>query len=207
LDLHVPGTDTETFLTRSGLQLSLHKGGYVLSKRLSRVMRPFWYWRFFDEAEVTIDYNELLDEKLWDGSGLVSRGFIQRLADSLDLDDRHHCELLHTDRFEVTTLHAGGQDKGHVLVVDDLPVRLQNCSDRCGFLRLPALRRHLAGEQVAKCLVAYPAAMLAGRFADVVNGGGAVNGCFSLFVVMHFTPVAATPPGARTAIRTLTARL
>lgn len=122
LDLHVPGTDTETFLARSGLQLSLHKGGYVLSKRLSRVMRPFRYWRFFDEAEVTIDYNDLLDEKLWDGSGQVSRGFIQRLADSLDLDDRHRRELLHTDRFEVTTLHAGGQDKGHVLVVDDLAV-------------------------------------------------------------------------------------
>lgn len=122
LDLHVPGTDTETFLARSGLQLSLHKGGYVLSKRLSRVMRPFRYWRFFDEAEVTIDYNELLDEKLWDGSGQVSRGFIQRLADSLGLDDRHRRELLHTNRFEVTTLHAGGQDKGHVLVVDDLAV-------------------------------------------------------------------------------------
>ena len=120
LDLHVPDTDTGTFLARSGLQLSLHKGGYVLSKRLSRVMRPYRYWRFFDEAEVTIDYNELLDEKLWDGSGQVSRGFIQRLADSLDLDDRHRRELLHTDRFEVTTLHAGGQDKGHVLVVDDL---------------------------------------------------------------------------------------
>ncbi len=130
LDLHVPGTDTEAFLARSGLQLSLHKGGYVLSKRLSRVMRPFRYWRFFDEAEVTIDYNDLLDEKLWDGSGQVSRGFIQRLADSLypstgsgqALDDRHRRELLHTDRFEVTTLHAGGQDKGHVLVVDDLAV-------------------------------------------------------------------------------------
>ncbi|GIK53452.1 MAG: hypothetical protein BroJett014_24250 [Planctomycetota bacterium] len=122
LDLHVPGTDTETFLARSGLQLSLHKGGYVLSKRLSRVMRPFRYWRFFDEAEVTIDYNDLLDEKLWDGSGQVSRGFIQRLADSLDLDERHRRELLHTNRFEVTTLHAGGQDKGHVLVVDDLAV-------------------------------------------------------------------------------------
>jgi hypothetical protein len=72
------------------------------------------------ETEVTIDYNDMLDGKLWDGSGQVSRGFIQRLADSLDLDERHRRELLHTNRFEVTTLHAGGQDKGHVLVVDDL---------------------------------------------------------------------------------------
>ena len=40
LDLHFPGLDTPAFLARSGLRLSMHKGGYVLSKRLSRVMRP-----------------------------------------------------------------------------------------------------------------------------------------------------------------------
>ena len=122
LDLHVPGMDTQTFLERTGLRLSMHKGGYVLSKRLSRVMRPYRYWGFFSDDEVIIDYNELLDGNLWDGCGQVSRGFIQRLADSLDLDDRHRRELLHCNRFEVTTLHAGGQDKGHVLVVDDLAV-------------------------------------------------------------------------------------
>ncbi|MCC6606221.1 MAG: hypothetical protein IT327_23645 [Anaerolineae bacterium] len=122
LDLLVPEMDTNTFLSRAGLRLSMDKGGYVLSKRLSRVMRPFCYWGFFDQNEVTIDYNELLDGRLWDGSGQVSRGFIQRLADSLDLDERHRRELLHTNRFEITTLHAGGQDKGHVLVVDDLAV-------------------------------------------------------------------------------------
>ena len=120
LDLKVPGADTETFLARSGLRLSLHKGGYVLSKRLSRVMRPFRYWGFFRDTDLTLDYNPHLDGRLWDGSGQVSRGFIQRLADSLDLDERHRRELLNTNRFEVTTLHAGGQDKGHVLVVDDL---------------------------------------------------------------------------------------
>lgn len=122
LDLSVPGMNTQTFLERTGLQLSIHKGGYVLSKRLSRVMRPYRYWGFFNDAEISIDYNECLDAHLWDGSGQVSRGFVQRLADSLDLDERHRRELLHTNRFEVTTLHAGGQDKGHVLVVDDLAV-------------------------------------------------------------------------------------
>jgi hypothetical protein len=110
------------------------KGGYVLSKRLSRVMRPYRYWGFFSEDEVTIDYNELLDGRLWDGCGLVSRAFVQRLADSLDpstslislirsgqaLQNRRRRELLQTNRFEVTTLHADGQDKGHILVVDDL---------------------------------------------------------------------------------------
>lgn len=122
LDLTIPNMDTHTFLGRTGMKLSMHKGGYVLSKRLSRVMRPYRYWRFFNQEEVLIDYNECLDANLWDGSGQVSRGFVQRLADSLDLDERHRRELLHTNRFEVTTLHAGGQDKGHVLVVDDLAV-------------------------------------------------------------------------------------
>ena len=122
LDLFVPGMNTQTFLQHTGLQLSLHKGGYVLSKRISRVMRPYRHWHFFDNNDVTVDYNEFLDANLWDGAGQVSRNFIQRLADSLDLDDRHRYELLHTNRFEVTTLHAGGQDKGHVLVVDDLAV-------------------------------------------------------------------------------------
>lgn len=122
LDLHVPSMDTQTFLERTGLQLSMHKGGYVLSKRLSRVMRPYRYWGFFTEDEVIIDYNELLDGNLWDGCGQVSRGFIQCLADSLDLDERHRRELLHCNCFEVTTLHAGGQDKGHVYVTDDLAV-------------------------------------------------------------------------------------
>lgn len=112
LDLHVPGMDTATFLARAGLQLSLHKGGYVLSKRLSRVMRPYRYWGFFDEAGVVIEYNDRLDAALWDGCGLVSRAFVQRLADRLNLTDRHRRQLLHTSRFEVTTLHSGGQDRG-----------------------------------------------------------------------------------------------
>jgi hypothetical protein len=122
LDLSIPGMDTAEFLARTGLQLSMQKGVFVLSKRLSRVMRPFRYWGFFPADEVTIDYNEHLNPELWDGCGQVSRGFVQRLADCLELDARHRRELLHANRFEVTTLHAGGQDKGHVLVVDDLAV-------------------------------------------------------------------------------------
>lgn len=59
---------------------------------------------------------------MWDGCGQVSRSFIQRLADSLALDERHRRELLATNRFEVTTLYAAGQDKGHVYVCDDLAV-------------------------------------------------------------------------------------
>jgi hypothetical protein len=120
LDLHISGMNTADFLAHTGLKLSMDKGGYVLSKRLSRVMRPYRYWGFFDQDEVKIDYNEFLDGRLWDGCGLVSRAFVQCQADSLELDGRHRRELLYTNRFEVTTLHADGQDKGHVLVVDDL---------------------------------------------------------------------------------------
>lgn len=48
VDLVVPGMDSQTFLQRAGLQLFMHKGGYVLSKRLSRLMRPYRYWGFFE---------------------------------------------------------------------------------------------------------------------------------------------------------------
>ena len=120
LDLYIPDMDTETYLAQTGLSLSMAKGGYVLSKRLSRIMRPYRYYGFFDAESVTIEYSNELDGDLWDGSGLVSRAFVERLAEGLLLEDRHRRELLHSGRLEVTTLHAGGQDKGHVLVVDDL---------------------------------------------------------------------------------------
>ena len=122
MDLFIPGQDTASFLADSGLRLSMAKGGYVLSKRISRVMRPFRYYGFFSQDEVTIDYNELLDGRLWDGSGLVSGRFIQALADGLELTDQQRHELLNSNRFEVTTLHQHGQDKGHVYVVNDLAV-------------------------------------------------------------------------------------
>lgn len=120
LDLIVPGLDTEAFLAQSGLELSLHKGGYVLSKRLSRIMRPFRYAGFFAQTDIALEYSTGLDARLWDGCGLISRSFVERLADQLSLSDHHRHELLTCGRFEITTLHSQGQDKGHVLVVDDL---------------------------------------------------------------------------------------
>jgi hypothetical protein len=106
LDLQVKRMDSQVFFDLTGLRPSLHKGGYVLSKRLSRLMRPYRYLGFYDPAEITIDHNELLDGALWDGSGLVSRAFVERLAEDCALKERHR--------------HAGGQEKGHVMVVDDL---------------------------------------------------------------------------------------
>jgi hypothetical protein len=144
LDLYIPNMDTAGFLQATGLQLSLKKGGFVLSKRLSRILRPYRYWQFYNENSLNIHYgakpvgvgqtngakvgllslvkrkSRELDPDLWDGCGLVSRAYIERLASELDLSDRHRRELIQTQRFEVTCLHADGQDKGHVLVTDDL---------------------------------------------------------------------------------------
>ena len=47
--------------------------------------------------------------------------FVERMAANPALTDRQRRELRNGRRFEITTLHAGGQDKGHVYVVDDLP--------------------------------------------------------------------------------------
>jgi hypothetical protein len=124
LDLHVPGMDTEAFLARSGLTLSMERGGYTLSKRLSRVMRPYRYWGFFDEAAGRHRAQPRAGRpalgRLRAGQPHLRRAAgLRRLR---ELDERHRRELLHTRRFEVTCLHKAGQDKGHVLVVDDLAV-------------------------------------------------------------------------------------
>ena len=124
LDLYCE-LDTDAFLQFTGLRLfPERKGGFVMSKRLSRVMRPFRFWRFFEPDQVNVFYDETLDGALWDGCGLMSRETALRLL--TNLDERHpdyashRRELEQGRRFEVTLLHAAGQDKGHVLVVDDL---------------------------------------------------------------------------------------
>ncbi|MEI2607236.1 MAG: hypothetical protein V9G20_01250 [Candidatus Promineifilaceae bacterium] len=57
-DLYVDGLTTEQFLKATGLELNLHKGGFVLSKRLSRVMRPHFVSGFFQPEEVQVGYLE-----------------------------------------------------------------------------------------------------------------------------------------------------
>lgn len=120
MDLSVPGMDARGFWSATGLRASMTKGGYVFSKRLGRLLRPFRYWAFFDVCDIDIDHNPCLDAKLWDGCGLMSRSVVKRLAQQLDLSPRHRRELLNSRRFEVTIMHPDGQEKGDVLVVDDL---------------------------------------------------------------------------------------
>jgi hypothetical protein len=126
LDLVVPGMDCDHFFAETGLRPSLHKGGYVLSKRLSRLLRPYRFWGFFAPTEVRIAHNPEWDGALWDGCGRVSRAFLPRLLPALAglspaTPRRFKHELLKSGRFEVTIMHETGQEKGDILVVDTLP--------------------------------------------------------------------------------------
>ena len=73
------GLKTEQFLAQTGLSLDLHKGGFVLSKRLSRLMRPHFVSGFFDPDDVAVAYLEQTPEeaKVWDGAGLISRRMLR----------------------------------------------------------------------------------------------------------------------------------
>jgi hypothetical protein len=146
-DLYVDGMTTEEFLEATGLKLDLHKGGFVLSKRISRVMRPHFVSGFFDSDDVRVAYMEQSPEeaKVWDGAGLISRQMLRKLATSTssvqalsgdgtsqaegtllseDLSpakrERLETELYYTKRVEFTVMTPKGQDKGHAIVADDL---------------------------------------------------------------------------------------
>jgi hypothetical protein len=81
-DLYVDGMDTEQFLAATGLRLDLHKGAFVLSKRLSRLMRPHFVSGFFAPDEVRIAYMEQdeREAKIWDGAGLISRQMLEKMV-------------------------------------------------------------------------------------------------------------------------------
>lgn len=125
-DLYVDGMDTPQFLDQTGLKLSLKKGSFVLSKRISRLMRPHFVSGFFSPDDVTIAYMEQdKDEaKVWDGAGLMSRRMLDKLALAEDLSPSRRArlqrELAHAGRVEFTVMTEAGQDKGHAIVVNDL---------------------------------------------------------------------------------------
>ena len=56
VDLFVAGMDTASFLKSSGLTLSMDKGGFVLSKRVSHVFRPQRMSGLFAKDSVRIAY-------------------------------------------------------------------------------------------------------------------------------------------------------
>lgn len=125
-DLYVDGMETAEFLAATGLQLDMGQGGFVLSKRLSRLLRPYFVSGFFDPGEVTIGYLDQtpVEAKVWDGAGLISRRLLRKMVLSDNLSPARRArlegELRHARRVEFTVLTAEGQDKGHAIVADDL---------------------------------------------------------------------------------------
>jgi hypothetical protein len=125
-ELYIDGLTTEQYLAQAQLELSLPKGGYVLSKRLSRIMRPHFAHGFFDKSEVSVAHMELdeREAKIWDGAALISRSMLEKMVLSPDLSPRKRArlqaELAHAHRVSFTLLTEQGQDKGHAMVVDDI---------------------------------------------------------------------------------------
>jgi hypothetical protein len=124
-DIHVPHLDTGAFLAYHGLRPSLAKGGYVLSKRLSRLLQPYRFWTFLQPEAVKLVHVAQWESALWDGLGRVSRAFLlaQLLPIFADLPPalraRYEAELRTTKRWEITLMHAGGQEKGDCIVWED----------------------------------------------------------------------------------------
>lgn len=129
-DLFVDGMDTEQFLAATGLRLDLHKGAFVLSKRMSRLMRPHFLSGFFERDEVRVGYMEqdARDAKIWDGAGLISRRMLERLVERTVLSEKLSTakrgrllyEARNSGRVEFTVMTVAGQDKGHAIVAEEL---------------------------------------------------------------------------------------
>ncbi|MCC6602501.1 MAG: hypothetical protein IT327_04785 [Anaerolineae bacterium] len=125
-DLYVDGMSTEQFLEATGLRLDMQKGGFVLSKRLSRLMRPHFVSSFFTPEDMTIAYMSQTpeDAKVWDGAGLISRQMLRKMMLTDDLPpakkERLETELNRAQRVEFTIMTPKGQDKGHAIVAENL---------------------------------------------------------------------------------------
>lgn len=119
-DLYVKGMDTPTLLKHLGLTLSLKKGVFVLSKRLSRIMRPFFFWDF--PATLDVYHDPTLDKVDFDGIGWIRRDVLSSLLKNIPIAkaDKLTKKLLESNRLELTLVGPWGEDKGHVFVVDEL---------------------------------------------------------------------------------------
>lgn len=136
-DLYIEGLDTADFLEQTGLKLHMEKGGFVLSKRLSRLMRPYFMYGFFEKDEISVKYisppdpsiqsyqpdlnidiNDFLsrpdpdDAKVWDGAGRVRRSVLLRVLDKMPplsaaKQKEMEDELRHAKRIEFTMMGRG----------------------------------------------------------------------------------------------------
>jgi len=143
-DIFVDGMTTQEFLRATGLQIDMSKkGGFVVSKRLSRLMRPYFASASFPDSAVSITYLDELDAdgaKVWDGAGLISREMLRRVLIPDGVSEAKREELLREiarcKRVEFTLMSANGQDKGHAIVADCLPTDFVLPRDTKGEVKL-----------------------------------------------------------------------
>ncbi len=129
VDIDIEGMNTTQFLSQRCLKLSTSKGLFTLSKRLSRLMRPFRYFSFCPTETVGIVcVDEQNTDTAWDGMSWISADFVKRIAQSGQWLNQHAIdpvrqrrELLAASRLELTIMTALGQIKGHAMVVNGLP--------------------------------------------------------------------------------------
>lgn len=118
---------TGTYLENMGLQLRVSKSAFVTSKRISRIMRPYFVHGRFGLDEIKIKHlnQDEREAKVWDGAGLINRRTLLRLIDQLPADLSRAKrktvigKLHNISRVEFTLLSPNGQEKGHAMVVDD----------------------------------------------------------------------------------------
>ncbi len=138
VDLYVDGMTTDEYFETTGLRFhNEKKGPYVLSKRVSRIMRPLFVSGSFDPGDISIrymddaDYAALLGDpasgpKVFDGAGVISRKMLEKLAIREDMSEvkkiRLREEIHRSGRVEFTVLTERGEDKGHAIVSDNLDV-------------------------------------------------------------------------------------
>ncbi|MCB0007158.1 MAG: hypothetical protein KDE04_11910, partial [Anaerolineales bacterium] len=123
IDIHVPGMNLAEFSLFSGIHV--REASFKACKRLSRAIARREYAAFFyDEDEVAIRYDASLDPVVWDGAGRMSLAFLKRhvarLRESAQISSRTAARLLRTRRFEITIMTAAGQEKGHVVVAEQM---------------------------------------------------------------------------------------
>ncbi len=129
VDIQIDGMTTTQFLSQRCLRLSTEKGLFTLSKRLSRLMRPFRYFAFFPVETVGIVVDERqAEDTAWDGMSWISADFVKRIAHTGQWQAQHASDPLHqrrellaASRLEITLMTAMGQIKGHAIVVKGLP--------------------------------------------------------------------------------------
>lgn len=106
----------------SPLLTKLHVGraSFVTSKRLSRLMRPFYFWEFPDTLDVV--YHPEWNRKTWDGAGRIRRDVLLKLCHHLPVQYKAMLtqRLMRAGRIELTLQTSRGQDKGHCIVVDEM---------------------------------------------------------------------------------------